>query len=86
VSWDLTGYAAAPTADWPLEARHGYAGDSTALNDEMSLTVRFSQPTINDGQHATVTATVPPDAKSGQVVALNVWSRTFWTLLAVKVP
>jgi hypothetical protein len=86
VSWDLTGYAAAPTADWLLEARHGYAGDSTALNDEMSLTVRFSQPTLNDGQHATVTATVPPDAKSGQVVALNIWSRTFWTLLAVKVP
>jgi hypothetical protein len=85
VSWDLVGYAAQPTADWLLEARHGYGGDSTSLNDEMSLTVRFSQPTINDGQHATVTATVPADAPAGSVLALNVWSRTTWTLLVVRV-
>jgi hypothetical protein len=85
VTWDLTGWASGPTDDWSLVTRHGYAGDSAAVNDELAASARFSAPTINAGQHVQVTATVPADATSGTVVAMNIWSRTTWNLVAVRV-
>ena len=85
VSWDLTGFASGPTDAWTLEARHGYAGDSGAANDEFADSVSFSPAAIADGGHATATATVPADATPGTIVAANVWSRTTWALIAVRV-
>jgi hypothetical protein len=85
VTWDLTGYASGPTDDWTLYSRHGYAGDSSKYNDELSASLRFSPPTINDGLHATATGVVPMDAKPGTIVEANVWSRTTWNLVAVRV-
>jgi hypothetical protein len=84
VTWDLEGWAAGPTAAWPLYARHGWAGNDLGANDAFAETARFSAPAIAAGDHVTITATVPP-AASGSIVSINVWSGTTWTMLVVRV-